>query len=127
MMKAWIVVAVAAGFVGTMSLAQAGVPAAHSTEASVGKVTSGNETPVAPWNGGQDQSTNTDQNTSGPTLPGAHKAQSAALGDGAQMAIVGGVLLVAGVVAFASHSGNGNSTTPGTGGTTGSTGTTGTH
>jgi hypothetical protein len=127
-MKALIVMAVAAGFMGTMSLAQAGVPAVHSAKASASKVNAQPETRTASLNGGQDQPQNTSQGTSKPTIPGAHEAQSAALSDGAQMAIVGGALLVVGVVFSATSNGNSShSTTPGTGGTTGSTGTTGTN
>lgn len=116
-MKTLIVAAVAVGFMGAMSLAQAGVSVEHAA-----KVGSRHEARVAPSNSDKNQPT-----TSKPTIPGAHKAQSAALSGATQMAIVAGAIVVAGVVFSTTSHANSSATTPGTGGTTGSTGTTGTN
>lgn len=127
MMKAWITMAAVAGFMGAMGMAQAGVPAEHAAKAPVSKVSAEHATHAARLNDGQSPSSNAGLSTSKPSIPGAHEAQSASLNYVEQMAIVGGVILVAGAVFAATSNGNSSSTTPGTGGPTGTTGTTGTN
>lgn len=126
-MKAWMATAVAAGFMGAMSLAQAGVPAESVAKTGVSGAETGNAASAMPISASRGQSSKGDQNASKPTIPGAREAQSSALSNGQEMAIVGGAILVGGIIAAASGGGGDESSTPGTGGTTGTTGTTGTH
>lgn len=111
-MKSFIAAAVAASFLGAMSIAQAGVPAAQPN---------GADAPVP---------VQSDNNQSAPAVPGAAGAQSAASESAKMAAMVGGLIVVSGIAIAAMNNGGGNShqTSPsGPGGTTGTTGTTGTN
>lgn len=107
-MKSFIAAAVAASFLGAMSIAQAGVPAAD-TPAPVQQA---------------------DNQNAPASVPGAAGAQAAADESAKMAAMVGGLIVVSGIaIASMNHGGNGHHTTPGGGGTggTGGTGTTGTN
>lgn len=121
MMKTLIVTTIAAACLGAMGMAQAGVPTSHPAKTHAAKAESAHAAPMPTASTNQNPpATAAVQNTTQPTIPGAHKAQSHALTNGEQMAIVGGVILAAGIIFSVTDNGNHHSTS-------GTSGTTGTH